>query len=297
MNVMYASPGKVHIICLLIFFSVLSASAQPGDSWVSIKASVEKKMILIGEQVNLHIVVSSPNPQLLSLPQIDTIPHFEILFKSDPERAGNSIRQTYRLTSFDSGHWVLPAFTVAGRHSSDTIHMDVVFSDFDPNQDYHDIKDIVGVNLPGMADWIWWIIIGAAVFLLLIIWLIFKRRKPVKKDAPAVDAYEEAMQRLNELKGLKLPDRQLFSEIVDVFRLYVFRKKGILSLQKTTDDLVLQLKDTGIQSDNFSQLTQALRLADFVKFAKYQSTEEDRRSTLNIIGRSIDEMEKLDSSP
>jgi hypothetical protein len=67
----------------------------------------------------------------------------------------------------------------------------------------------------------------------------------------------------------------------------VFRKKGIQSLQKTTDDLVSQLKTLSMPKEQFEELTQALRLTDFVKFAKYIPVAEDDRSTYDIIKKTI----------
>jgi hypothetical protein len=276
----------------VLFFSILITGSVCFGQTYSARATVDKHKVLLGEQFFLTIEVIG-SPEGFVLPNLDTIPHFEILDKTDPEKKGNTYLQTYRLTSFDSGHWVIPAFRVTNQEATDTIHMDVVFTEgFDPKQDYHDIKDIIEVKPEGPINWFWWIIIGAALVLLVIIWLVVKRKKPVIKDASSEDAYKEALARLEELKKAHLPDRQFYSEVVDVFRLYVFRRKGILSLQKTTDDLVLQLSDIDLDKESFSALSQALRLADFVKFAKFQPADIEKPKTIDAIKQAIFRLEE-----
>ncbi|MEI9946829.1 MAG: hypothetical protein WDN26_21740 [Chitinophagaceae bacterium] len=75
--------------------------------------------------------------------------------------------------------------------------------------------------------------------------------------------------------------------------MYVSGKKGIHSLQKTTDDLVVQLKGLSIPKDQFDKLSQSLRLSDFVKFAKYIPSAEDDVSTLDAIKKSIGSIEQI----
>ncbi|MBK8140391.1 MAG: hypothetical protein IPK57_04810 [Chitinophagaceae bacterium] len=111
--------------------------------------------------------------------------------------------------------------------------------------------------------------------------------------AVIINPYEEAINNLRELNGDYADVKKYHSRLTDIFRLYIFRKKGILSLQKTTDDLVLQLKNLGISKEQYDQLAQSLRLGDFVKFAKYVPAEEDSRHAFETVKKSIDEIERL----
>ena len=56
---------------------------------------------------------------------------------------------------------------------------------------------------------------------------------------------------------------------------------------KTTEDLSIQIKKLNLDTDQYQQLVQALVLSDFVKYAKYQSTEEERRNSVESIKESI----------
>ena len=168
-----------------------------------------------------------------------------------------------------------------------------MFSPFDPNQPYHDIKDVIDVKEEKKKQW-WWYAIGGGLLLILIIYLLL-RKKPVAKSKPAaplVDPYQEAMAELEKLKKQRPEIKQYYSSMIDIFRLYIYRRKNIQSLYETTDDLVLQLKSLQLNNDQLSKLSQSMRLGDFVKFAKYQPAEEENQQSIEIIRNSIIEIEK-----
>src|SRR6185436_1132395 len=113
---------------------------------------------------------------------IDSIPHFELLEKPELDSSSLNgsltIRGIYKLTSFDSGHWVIPSFVLSPGVKSDTIPIDVGFSEFDPNQEYHDIKDIIEVKPKQQKKWWWWAA-GGGLLLLLLLYYLFRKKKPI----------------------------------------------------------------------------------------------------------------------
>lgn len=285
---------QLHRIFIVTSFLALSGLYVVAQDPPSIKASVSANRILIGEPFQLTVEAVFPINAKRDFPVIDSIAHFEFQGKPVTDSSGALVRKVYTLTSFDSGHWVIPSFTLSGAVKTDTIPMDVVFSDFDPNQPYHDIKDIIEVKPEEKKEW-WLYAAGGALLLLLILYFLFRKKKPVpvKRPAVQVNAYEEALQQLKQLQQERTAPKTYYSRLSDIFRLYVYRKKGILSLQKTTDDLVTQLKGLNLPAEQFNNLSQALRLSDFVKFAKYVPSEDDRAGSLDSIRRSIDEIERL----
>ena len=64
-------------------------------------------------------------------------------------------------------------------------------------------------------------------------------------------------------------------------------------MQKTTNDLVIKLQTLKPDKEKFDALTQALRMSDFVKFAKYQPSASDDEECWLAIRNGIDELEKL----
>jgi LPXTG-motif cell wall-anchored protein len=229
--------------------------------------------------------------------KIDSISHFEFLENPHIDTANSDgstiIKGVYKITSFDSGHWVIPSFVLFGSVKTDTIPVDVVFSDFDPNQNYHDIKDIIEVKPSEKKQW-WWYVAGAGLLIALLLLYFLRKKKPVAQSIPAavINPFDEAMKELAQLQQSKTGTKQFHSRLVDIFRLYVYRKKGILSLQKTTDDLVLQLKGMELPKEQFDKLSQSLRLSDFVKFAKYIPVKDDDMICFNEIRNAIITIEK-----
>jgi hypothetical protein len=166
----------------------------------------------------------------------------------------------------------------------------------DSTQGYHDIKDIIDVKPIEEKKkwWLWYAIGGGALVIILLLIYFLRKKKPVAPViAPVIDPYEEAMKQLDELKSGKPDPKQYYSQLVDIFRLYIFRKKGIHSLQKTTDDLVIQLKSIPHAKDQFEKLSQAFRLSDFVKFAKYVPSADDDKNVFETIKSSIISIEKI----
>jgi hypothetical protein len=172
--------------------------------------------------------------------------------------------------------------------------MDVGFSPFDPKQDYHDIKDVIDVKAAEIKknDYLYWLIAASAVLLGLIVYFLTRKKKPVKPVAAEIDPYREAVLQLENLKKENPPSKQFYTRLVDIFRLYTIRRKGIASQQKTTDDLVLQLRALKMPQEEFNRLAQALRMSDFVKFAKYEPGETDKTDSVTIIKNCIEIIEK-----
>ncbi len=279
-----------HRVFLFFLTNVLSVTALAQQSLV-VAASVSKDSIVIGEHFTLTLEAEIPDNELIRFFTVDSLLHFEILEKKsiDTSNTANGTRliQEIRLTCFDSGQWVIPPFVLSGNFATDSIRIAVSFSPFDPEQPYHDIKDVVEVAETKKKDW-WWYSVWAVVFALMLWLLLRRKKKPVTALAvQVIDPYKEAVAALEKLERDKPGQKEYFSSLTDIFRLYVYRTTGILSLQKTTDDLVLQLRSLHLDKDRFDELAIALRLSDFVKFAKYQPDETDADASINSIRQVI----------
>jgi hypothetical protein len=289
---------KRQILFLLAIFFVHLAVAQGG---ATIKAIADKNKILLGEVLQLTVEIYLPAGSDQKYIRIDTIEHFEFLEKpvidSSEKKDGINYKGVYTITSFDSGHWVIPPFVISAGVKTDPIPIDVIFSDFDPGQEYHSIKDIIEVKPPAKKVGWWWYVAGVILFLLLVIMYLLRKKKILPAAAPAISTnpFQEAIQQLEQLQRDKPDVKQYHSKLTDIFRLYIFRKKGILSLQKTTDDLVLQLKNLNLDKQQFDKLSQSLRLSDFVKFAKYLPSEDDNRNCYEETKKAIVTIEKTET--
>ena len=247
----------------------------------------------------LTLKVDQPANAPISFFEIDSIPHFEILSSGPVDTTltqnGITISQQLKLTSFDSGSRVIPSFNLPRnrRMVTPAIPIEVGYSQpFDPNADYHGIKDILGGEIKEESSNTWWYLAGAAILLVLILVYIFYKKKKVPE--PVVvhqNAFEIAMK---DLEALNMDDhpKLFFTKLSNIFREYLEKRKGIYSMQKTTDDLVVQLKEIHMEADDFARLSQTLRLSDYVKFAKYPATRQEMDDSLQVIKNRIQAIEK-----
>ena len=276
-----------------LYFTVLALPLQAQEV-PFIRVTADKKQILLGEPFRLTVEARFPATMAFALP--DTLAHFEFLsepVQSSSETNGmRSLTGVYQVTSFDSGHWVIPSFRLNPQLQSDTIGIDVLFSDFNPDQPYHDIKDIIEVPTKKQRPW-WWYAAGGALLLLLLLYFLLRRNKTAKPPVQRkTDPYAEALRAFDALQKAGLEPVAFYSGLTDIFRLYVYRRKGILSLQKTTDDLVLQLKESGLAKTEWEQVAQALRLSDFVKFAKYRPGPEENQVAFTALREAVKSLER-----
>ena len=167
------------VFLLILLMGICPAWAQEIPI---VKAAVDKNQILIGQPIRFTIDVKSPMTSSNQLPQFDSIPHFEIIEKANPDStisaAGASYHMEWKLTSFDSGTQVIPAFavTVGNQHyKTDSLHIEVSYGKVDTAQDYHDIKGIRDLENPDVKYIPWIVGAVAAISLFLFIWFIRKR--------------------------------------------------------------------------------------------------------------------------
>lgn len=288
-------------ICLLISPALVNAQ-------VLTKASLDRDSILIGEPLKLSLDVRAPLGQDITWFALDTIPHFEFVEKGKPDTSdnidGKAIQQTITITSFDSGNWVIPPLpiTINGRtYFTDSIPIKVTWAAFNPTEEYHDIKEITEVGSPTWMRYIPWIIAFATLLAAAGVWYFLRHRKKPEvveeKYASPLTPYEEALQALEELRNRGYAQngqiKNYYIRLNDILRVFVLRKLRIASMEKTNEELILQLRQLRMDRQTFDQLTTALRMADFVKFAKYQPDESDNEKNLAIIRTAITSLNNI----
>lgn len=248
----------------------------------------DKKDILIGEQIKLTLKVPMDGlTKWIVIP--DSIPHFEIVEVTAPDTItfkddSKTIEQTITITSFDSGSWTFPVLPVefaglAGENprivNTDPFTVNVLYAPADSTNQLRDIKPIIKVTV---FDYFWLYIAGGVLLLLLIIFLVYRYFKKKRKDVPAtavskLSPFDEAMAELKTLAQYNLQEaaeiKMYHIKLAGIFKNYLGRKQGKNLFNKTTSDLLINMKEINLTPDNISELATALRCTDAVKFAKY----------------------------
>lgn len=283
---------KPYVLFFTFTFWCLQLVAQQAGT---VAARVDKTSILIGEPLQLTLEATFSKPHVLTFFQLDSLLHFEILSRSkiDTQSRNNqtTLKQTLTLTSWDSGAWQVPALSLAGVKNIRTkpIAVAVTFTPMPPNQEYHDIKDIIGVPKPARTTWYWYVI-GAALLLLLGLLLFPKKKRDAAAETAVMKegAYKQALKNLEALQSKAgLDDKSYFTELILILRTYLQQRKGIHSFQQTTDDLSRQLQQLKLPNEDLKKLVQTLQLSDFVKFARYTVSEKERSEAWSEIRKSI----------
>ena len=283
---------KGFIFLLIISFFSISVTAQ------KVTATADKEKILIGEQFHVKLQANFNKGEPLDFFEIDTIPRLEILDRSEIDTSrfndGVALIQNLTVTSWDSGKIQIAPF-VLGKYKTKPLIIDVAYSPspFDTTQPYHDIHDIMDVKKPGQTTWYWYLI-GLLVLILLFI-LFFPKGKPRAKGEFVSDegSYKRALKKLDALnKRSDIDSKVFYTELIQIFREYLHKRKNIYSFSKTTDDLALQIEKLNLDKGQYQQLVQSLQLSDLVKYAKYQPTRDENQTSVNDIREGIDAIEQ-----
>jgi hypothetical protein len=304
---------RSYIIVSFLCWPVLLLHAQQKHNASSpppatIQATVDKQKIVIGEPIHLKLDITVPDNVPFAWPGLDSLPHFDWLDKGKIDttvRPGERSYQQYlTLTSFDSGTWAIPRlpFLVGNKKAfSDSVRISVSYTNVDSLKDFHDIKDIIDIPNP-FARWIGWLVAVATLLsVTLVFWLIrkkklLKRLIPALRPAPRLSPYEEAVKNLEELQRQHLPDtgamKAYYSRLGEILRVYLLRRLEISSFAETSEELIGQIRRLRLPADIFDGLAEALRMSDFVKFAKYQPGIADSDQHYRAVRASIEALEQ-----
>ncbi|MDR1882298.1 MAG: hypothetical protein LBR26_05895 [Prevotella sp.] len=273
----------------------------------TVRATIQPSDILIGEQAIINVEVIAPKGRNIIFPayQDTLITGIEVLKMLEPDTVMTevmTVSRKYVVTSFDSTLYHVPYMQVIDgadtlrtndfglkvsapqlseqslayleqlkEHQTDSI-------DFEKLQ----ISDIKTVQAPPFVwhDYLDYLYIPLIVFLVLalvglaIYFYIRKRNKgyfftPIVILPPHVIA----LQGLDKLKTSRLwqkgQEKEYYTALTDILREYIDRRFNIDAPEMVSEDIIVAVHlatDTKSATDGLSQI---LKLADLVKFAKY----------------------------
>ncbi len=291
-----------YIVC----FGILLAGSRL--AWAQevpvIKATIDKNEILIGEPLRLSLDVKSPMVSGNQLPQFDSLRHFELIEKGSRDSlisaSGASYHLEWKLTSFDSGTRYIPSFAITiGKqiYKTDSLAVEVSYGNVDTTKDYHDIKSIIDIENPDVKYIPWILGVVTLVSLALFVWFIRQRSSVIsdplltESDDIRISPLDEALASLDQLKKMLQGDpssvKKYYSGIHDTLRIFLNRKLGLVTMEKTSEELIHNLSDLRMDRDVFSNLAATLRMGDFVKFAKYIPGPYENETNLEVIRNAI----------
>lgn len=288
-----------------ILFLTLAVSLVGGKAYAQrtlIDVAIDSAAILIGEQTVLHLTVTADKerPVQIVIPNDTLMRGVEVLNLSKPDSSVIEndrllIKQDVLITSFDSSLYLLPPLKVID--GTDTVYsnqvalkVSTVPVNADKPEEFYDIKNIWKPPFV-WADY-YPIIYGVllALFLICVIAYLIKRIRnkksliPFKKEEPKLPPHEQAIRELDEIKQQKLwqqgRNKEYYTLITDTLRKYIEERFGIAAMEMTSGEILDRIRKEQDADSVSDSLTQILRLADFVKFAKMHPLPDENELSL-----------------
>ena len=268
-----------------------------------IDVKIDSAAILIGEQTKLHLTLTTDkDKQVQVLIPTDTLMRgVEVLERSKPdttwiENNRMLVKQDVLITSFDSSLYLLPpVLAIDGRDTilSNQVALKVstVPVNVDKPEEFADIKDVWKPPFVWSDYYPWIIGILAVLLLMALAYYIVKRIRERKSlipfaqpEKPKLPPYEQAIKELDEIKQSKLwqqgKEKEYFTSITDTLRRYLVDRFGINAMEKTSAEILDSVKGIDEIVPAFEKLEQVLKLADFVKFAKFRPLPDENDLSL-----------------
>ncbi|MFH0761768.1 MAG: hypothetical protein V2A67_09730 [Bacteroidota bacterium] len=297
---MIRSCKYIVIFTLIISLMFLSSGGLQAQS-IKVTANIDTTRILIGDQVNLWLETEHPAGRGLEFPVTgDSIAgKIEVLSASalDTVSSKNNIlriRQRLVLTAFDTGFYVIPPFVFRTTDLSDSmitraLPLEVISIPVDTTKGITDIKLPYEIPVTFM-EILPYIVVGLMLVSMGFLYIRYLRKKrqivesAPKPDIPPVPAHVWALGELDELVREKLWQqgkvKLYYSRLTDIVRRYIELRYSVPALEQTTEEIVSAFSNNGKISINIrDELEQLLRLADLVKFAKWNPVTEEHEAS------------------
>ncbi len=274
-------------ICIIASFSVVSQE-------VAVITKIDTNSILVGDQINLKIIVNSPINFGVNFPvfsdkltdNIDIVGQYLIDTNYSQDKKMISLSKRILITSFDSGSFKIPAFAVQFLKSGDT-NVYELYSDslllnvntlvVDTTLAIRDIKAPL-VAYFTFSDFLPFILGGIGLIVIIILSVYFYQKYKNKKNnivqikKSKIPPHKKALHEFESLRQKKLwqNDRikEYHSELTDILRNYLEDQLKIQALEKTSDEILGEFEKIIPDKNLYKMLYDILTLADLVKFAK-----------------------------
>lgn len=228
------------------------------------------------------------------------------------------LRKSYLMAAFQEGmHNVLPEVMYLDKNIIDTLQgndtLRLMVTTFEIDSTSHTIYDIkpqrtLKFKMGEISGYITWTII--ILLILVALYLIAKRVlahygksfSDIFKPAPPLPPHEIALRDLKRLHGERLwqegKHKQYYSSLTDILRAYIAGQFGVGALEMTSDEIIEAMRGVEIPQKQKMDLTELLRDADLVKFAKAMPEAEANEAAytmaLNFVEQTMPKPEEED---
>ncbi len=289
-----------------------------------ISGTVEPDSIGIGDRFLYTIEVERDLMQEVYFPDFkQSVEHYEMIEDRPVDtlsREGRrlKLRKSYLMAAFQEGiHNVLPEVMYLDKNIIDTLRGDdtlrLMVTTFEIDSTSHTIFDIkpqrtLKFKFGEISGYVTWTII--AIIILVLLFLVAKRIlahygksfSDIFKPAPPLPPHEIALRDLKKLHSERLwqedKHKLYYSGLTDILRAYIAGQFGVGALEMTSDEIIEAMRGVEIPQKQKMDLTELLRDADLVKFAKAMPEAEANEAAytmaLNFVEQTMPQPEEED---
>lgn len=298
---------------IIITGLLLSSGLRAQD--VSVKASLDSMVMLIGHQSKLTLELTKPTDADIAFPLVlDTlVDKVEVLSRSaidttfiNDER--QHLTQEFLVTSFDSGFYYIPPFEFeiqensgGGELFTDPLILKMYTYQIDTIAGVFDIKPVKKIKYT-FKEFLPYLIWGTIIILVILagiaLYWRFKKKKPLftPKPKPLEPPYITAFRELERIRSEKLwqngKEKEYFTDLTDTLRGYIERRYEVLAMEQTSDEILADIKDI-LDKEDLKKIDAILRLADLVKFAKLKPLMDESEKCLKEVYTFVDKTKRV----
>ncbi len=284
-----------------------------GQGNISFNLNAQKNKIELGEPLTIRLTINFPaelSNQKIVLPLItdssvigkgieiwEITPVTDTLIEQNDGSFHKHIEQEFTVATFDTG--MVDINPLIAIFNTDTIVSNAITLTIlnEPLEKEAELKAIKPIEEDPYTNWekfmLWlreyWIILLTATLLpigVIIAYIILKNRPEKVEIKEVIPLNVRVLSQLDSIEAEKLWQKgeykQYHSEITGVLWEYLSERYQIATFEKTSDEILKQLKYKAVSNDHFVQLQKLMELADLVKFAKTIPTPLENESVLSI---------------
>ncbi|MEE2954270.1 MAG: hypothetical protein VX347_03765 [Bacteroidota bacterium] len=259
------------------------------------EVQLDTNTIRIGEQTTLRIELKTNNISEINWPIFnDTlISGIEIISisKIDTNILTNQdsiiLKQSFIITSWDSGIYHIPAINFDNNKSSSALILNVNSISIDKNGSEKDIKGPIAPKFELKDILVYFII---AIIFLVIAYLLKKYVFVKKIEKEKIEEkeleppYIIALEALKNVENSKLLEtgkiKTYHSKISEILRKYIEQRYAFIALELPTSDILNIIKQKKITDAEINNLKLVLERADLAKFAKNKPDNEENKESM-----------------
>lgn len=295
---------------VFLFLIVLSISfvqcALAQEEGILVQAEVDKSVLTIGDKITYSVIIThDPQFTINSTITPPIINNFEMreAFELDPyidDQGYKVIGRKFIYTTFTLGDYIIPGEKIIyidddGYEKIITTNPLFITVEAVSSDEKKDIKDIkMPKEITENYDWFYWIIgfiliVPSTIWITKKVFLLIKNKKRQDKVSLLPPA-EELLQTLDTLKKSVTNTNEVrivetgYSQLSNTVKRYLERKYSIVTVDKTTRELVILVrKHDFIDNETSAKIENVLHECDMVKFARHVITPEQFKKSIQLV--------------